>query len=218
MFKRILKISLVLMVLAAGKAHAYTEPGEGYYDPYDQYPWAVSIDYGRMTHSILNRVLRFNYELPLGRSKIYGVRGSYQLDRQFFLRRWLQPLVSTIELTGNVAYFDDPNGHIYQFNPYLFFRWRKFPWNEYLLTTIGIGEGMSWSSGIPQREIRDTKKALNARKFLNYLYFEITASIPKYPNWQLVYMVHHRSGVFGLYSPGITGSTAIGIGIRYLFR
>jgi hypothetical protein len=46
---------------------------------------------------------------------------------------------------------------------------------------------------------------------------EAAFALPAYPQIQVVGRIHHRSGAFGLYRAGNTGSNAVGIGIRYLF-
>lgn len=47
--------------------------------------------------------------------------------------------------------------------------------------------------------------------------FETTAALPMFPYLEAVARIHHRSGVFGLYGAGNSGSTAIGIGERVRF-
>lgn len=53
----------------------------------------------------------------------------------------------------------------------------------------------------------------DVRKTLNLLIFEGTLSLPKYSNWQLIYPLHHRSGVFCLYSPNNIGSNLLDFAI-----
>lgn len=192
-----------------------TDTSSSNFPPRD-YIWNITGFYGRMTNSILNRVVRFNYSLA--DAKLYSVEGAYQLPADCWVRRLLKPLVSTVFVGANGTYQDDPNGSLYEFNPFVMLRWQHFPWDKYITTTFGFAEGVSWASRLPAREIRDTKKAENARKFLNLLLFEVTTALPSHPDWQVVYRVHHRSGVFGLYSPGITGSTAVQLGIRHQFN
>ena len=54
---------------------------------------------------------------------------SYQLSPENPLRRFFQPLVSTLEIAGNISQRHDPNGLIYEFDPYLNFRCKSFPWD-----------------------------------------------------------------------------------------
>lgn len=209
--KKALAVSLILGISAVADAQSNAKDRA-----VDDYTWTAMFYYGQMTQSILNRVLRFNYE-SLGPAQLYAAEWAYQFPKSNVIRRLFSPIFSTVELAINGTYQDDPVGEIYQFNPMLIFRWLNFPWNNTLRTTLAIGEGVSYSSRIPSREIRDTKKAESAAKFLNFLMFEASFALPKYPNSELVYRIHHRSGVFGLYTKGITGSTAVAIGFRKRF-
>jgi hypothetical protein len=58
----------------------------------------------------------------------------------------------------------------------------------------------------------------NTKRLLNYLMLEAAFALPAYPQVQLLARIHHRSGAFGLYRAGNTGSNDVGLGIRYLFN
>jgi hypothetical protein len=45
---------------------------------------------------------------------------------------------------------------------------------------------------------------------------EATFALPKYPQWQLAYRIHHRSGIYGVFDTD-SGSNTIGLGLRYFF-
>ena len=64
-------------------------------------------------------------------------------------------------------------------------RWITFPWNRYLVTSV-----------------------------LHYLLIEAAVGLPN-SNWSLVARVHHRSGIFGLFSH--SGSNVLALGLRYRF-
>jgi hypothetical protein len=55
----------------------------------------------------------------------------------------------------------------------------------------------------------------DAQQALNYLLFEVALGLPEYPKWDLVFRIHHRSEVFGLYGAG--GSNFVGAGIKFSF-
>jgi hypothetical protein len=103
---------------------------------------------------------------------------------------------------------------IFEFEPYIAFRWANFPWNHYINTSFALGEGVSYASSIPALESRDNE---NTKRLLNYMLVEASFAAPAYPRLQLVARIHHRSGAYGLYHAGNTGSNDIGLGIRYLF-
>lgn len=178
--------------------------------------WGVLAYYARMTDRVMHQVLRFN--ISFARANIVA----YELDRELAcdnpIRRFLQPIVHQVNVAMNIAVQDDPNGPMFAVNPFLLLTWQYSLFPKTLITTFSIGEGVSYITGHPARETRDTERASNDRRFLNFLVVELTAASPEYPDWQLVYRIHHRSGVFGLYSPGIVGSTAVGLGIRHRFQ
>lgn len=185
-------------------------------DVYDKYEWGFMGYIGGMTGAEMYRDMYFDYD-GLGPGTLYTFEVDHQLSRDNWARKYLAPLLfaSTIELASNITYETDPTGPLVEFNPYFIFRWREFPWNNTLLTTFGVGEGVSWASHNPQQEIDSENSPGDATKFLNYVMAEITFSLPEHPEWQIMYRLHHRSGVFGLYCPGTVGSTAAGIGLRY---
>ena len=103
---------------------------------------------------------------------------------------------------------------IYEFDPYIVFRWTNFPWNRFVDTTLAAAEGVSYVTSVPWSEKRYNS---DCSRFLNYLMFEITFAAPSYPRLQFVVRMHHRSGGYGLYGAGNTGSNAVGAGVRYYF-
>jgi len=139
------------------------------------------------------------------------------LGCQNVFRESFQPIVEHKSVAVNGTFQDDPSGSLVGVNTFVLFTWQNFPWNQSIVTTMSILEGVSYMSGHPQWETRDPQKALNDRRFLNFLGAEVTAAMPSDPSWQLVYRIHHRSGAFGIYCPGIVGSTAVGFGIRHTF-
>jgi hypothetical protein len=93
-------------------------------------------------------------------------------------------------------------------------RWTAFPWNDYLTTTIAIGEGVSVASEVPAVEIRKNRPE---SQVLNYLFFEATFALPDQPNIELVTRLHHRSGIGGLINGVSDGSNYLGAGLRWRF-
>ncbi len=180
---------------------------------YDQYRWSAMYYYGitgsdalaRMAYGTFHRWPEHVQALELTRT----------LREDNFLRRLVSPLVGVVQLAGNVAVRSGSNEHtIYEFNPYLAFRWANLPWNHYINTSLAIGEGISYATSVPSLEKKANE---DTKRLLNYLMLEATFASPRYPRLQLVARVHHRSGAFGLYHAGNTGSNVLGLGIRYLF-
>jgi len=92
-------------------------------------------------------------------------------------------------------------------------RWITFPWNRYLDTSVAIGGGLSVTSEVPVLEKRDPDNS-QAATLLHYLLIEAAVGLPS-SNWSLVARVHHRSGIFGLFSH--SGSNVLALGLRYRF-
>lgn len=183
----------------------------------DNLPWAALFYWGRTANNTMYQVVEFNpggfldetlYSAELSR------RLSLQNPVQHFFQRFL--LVSSSELNANFTYRDDTSGPIYEVDPYFSIRWTKFPWNKYVATGFGIGEGISYDSHISSVEINNTSEG-NTQRLLNFLMLELTFALPKNPKWELVARIHHRSGVFGLYNAKNSGASAVGLGIRYRF-
>lgn len=178
---------------------------------YPDYPWAIMIYGGVLEEtSILNALTLHSKKGPA----IFSLEVSRELSPDNILRRYLQPLISPVALTGNVSYINDPAGPIYEFNPYMQFRWENFPWDRFIVNTYAVGWGVSYDSRVSTWEKQDSD---NSKRLLNYLMFETTFALPQYPRLQLVLRLHHRSGAFGLYGADNTSSNFVGAGVRYLF-
>jgi hypothetical protein len=174
-------------------------------------PWSVLFYWGKLQETSILRALILSSKTG---PNIYSFEVSRELPRNNILRSFVQPLVSTISVAGNVSYITDPAGPIYEFNHYLQFRWQHFPWDRFITNTFAVGWGVSYDSRVTTWEKRDSD---NTKPLLNYLMFEGSFALPKIPQWQLVVRLHHRSGAFGLYGADNTSSNFFGAGVRYNF-
>src|SRR5262245_52142241 len=114
-----------------------------------------------------------------------------------------------LEVEGQVGKHFGEQPH-WELNALVIGRWVTFPWKAYLHTTGAIGEGISYATEVPELERED-----GASQWLNYLLFEVTVALPKYPEWAIVGRIHHRSGFFGALAPN--GSNVVAAGIKYRF-
>jgi hypothetical protein len=203
MKRSIINLSLFLLFLTALSANATC-------NYYDDFPWSVMIYGGPLNENNLLDVTNFEK----GENSIYALEIAKQLDPCNVIRRYLQPLMTTVSFANTVAYIHDPNGPIYEWDPYLLFRWANYPWDRYITTTFGLGWGVSYDTRITVWEKHDSD---NTKHLLNFLAFEATFAIPHYPQWQLALRLHHRSGVFGLYGADNAGSNYFTVGLRYNF-
>lgn len=180
---------------------------------YDQYPWGLLYYYGITGTDSLVQIFEGNFRRwP---EHIQTVELEKTLDENNAFRRFFNPIVGIVQLAGAITMRNGSNQHtIYEVDPYINFRWANLPWNHYLTTSFSVGEGISYASSVPAVEKKDNQ---NTKRLLNLLIFEATFAAPTYPQLQWVARIHHRSGAFGLYRAGNSGSNDVGLGIRYLF-
>jgi len=93
-------------------------------------------------------------------------------------------------------------------------RWHHFPWNKWVVTTMAIGDGVSYSTDIPEYEVKINNKSTST---LNYLMFDVTFAHPNLPALALLLRWHHRSGIFGLIDNMHGGSDFFTVGLKYTF-
>lgn len=181
---------------------------------YDLYPWSVMYYYGATVDNSLLQVLTLQH-LKRWPEHIQSFELAHTLSEENFLRRFLSPIVGVVQVAGNVTIRNgDDQNTIYEFDPYIIFRWANLPWNHYVNTSFAFAEGISYDTSVPAIERDDND---HTKRLLNYLMFEATFAHPDYPRLQFLARVHHRSGAYGLYHAGNSGSNDIGVGIRYLF-
>ncbi len=204
--KKLIKTAFIFSFVCANTTWADT-------NFYNQHPWSLMYYYGQTVDNPLVDIFVGNVNhWP---EHIQSVELAKTLDTDNPLRRFFSPIVSVVQFAGSgtVRQGNDENT-IYEFEPYLLFRWVNLPWNQTVNTSFAIGEGVSYVSSVPAIEARQND---NTKRLLNYLAFEATFALPSHPEWQLVAKIHHRSGAYGLYHAGNTGSNDVGLGIRYLF-
>ena len=180
---------------------------------YDQYPWAATYYYGVSFTDPLFRILAG--DTHRWSEHIQSLELARTLGEENMIRRFFNPIVGVVQIAGNLTVRQGVRQPtIYEFDPYIAFRWANLPWNHYVNTSLALGEGISYATSVPSLEKKDND---NTKRLLNYLMMEATFALPSNPRLQLIARVHHRSGAFGLYHAGNTGSNDVGLGIRYLF-
>jgi hypothetical protein len=85
----------------------------------------------------------------------------------------------------------------------VYLRWRYFPWNDYVRTSIGVGFGPNIADNVAvgSTGVRTTSGVGIA----NYFSPEIELSLPSQPDVGLVVRYHHRSSIWGVL-PNTSGS------------
>jgi hypothetical protein len=163
--------------------------------------WAVTLLGGQYSGS---RLLELGAKLDPQDSYTTGLAVSYQFVDWGPHIRW--------ELEGQMHKHFGEQEHV-EFASSINARWITFPWNRYLETSVAIGGGLSVTSEVPVLEKRDPNNS-HAATLLHYLVIEAAIGLPN-SNWSLVGRVHHRSGIFGLFSH--SGSNVLQVGVRYRF-
>ncbi len=116
------------------------------------------------------------------------------------------------ELEGSYGYhFERQRYH--EFAVALIGRWHDFPWNEWLVTSFGLGIGPSFTTRVPRLEA-DHGGDTNV---LNQANLEITFALPNRPERELFLRLEHRSGILGLLGPAGAESNFAVVGYRYRF-
>lgn len=204
MLKKLLCYFLSLFILAIPSAIAATNTSNQ-----SQLPWSFLVYYGVMTQSILER----SFSSGFTSARLYSVEPALELAVPNALEEFF-----AWELAANLTFQTEPQGNIFELNPMIMFRWKYFPWNQFIITSIALGEGISYATNIPTVERRVINKNWGEPKNLvNFLALEITFSLPKYKQWELVGRIHHRSAAWGLYNAGNASSNALALGVRYHF-
>jgi hypothetical protein len=95
--------------------------------------------------------------------------------------------------------------------PVLGIRWHRFPWDDYVDTSIAWGIGPSYATQIPEIELirNDTSK-----NWLIHWFGDLSFGPPT-ANWEVLTRLQHRSDAFGALGGG--SSNALCAGLRYRF-
>src|SRR3990167_408414 len=198
---------LISTVLLFTSAHATTSyPVDQ--KLYDLYPWSLTYYYGQTVSAPLVDVLKLKWHRwP---EHLQSLELAYVLEEDDPFRQLMSPLFGVVELAldTSIRYGANEN-NIYEFNPYLIFRWANLPWNHVVTTSFAIGEGVSYDTSIPAIEKRQNT---DTKRLLNFLMLEATFADPNYPRLQLLLRIHHRSGAYGFYHAGNTGSNVVSAG------
>lgn len=98
----------------------------------------------------------------------------------------------------------------------LYLRWKLFPWNDYVRTTVAVSTGLNYATEVPPFERYRTRGP--GSRLLHFLSPEITFGLPSMPDLDLVLRFHHRSGAeLGFFNHTSGGAQYGTAGIRYRF-
>ncbi len=163
--------------------------------------WAVTLLGGQYSGS---KLLKLPGKVDFKDSYTAGLSLSYEFVDWGKHMRW--------EVEGQVLKHIGEQEHV-ELVSSINVRWITFPWNRYLDTTVAFGGGLSLATEVPVLERRDPDNS-DAAALLHYVMLEASFGLPN-SRWSVVARVHHRSGIFGLFSH--SGSNVLSAGLRYRF-
>ncbi len=101
----------------------------------------------------------------------------------------------------------------FEFNVAAIHRWKRFPWDHHVDTSLAFGSGLSFASETPKLE--EELETTGSNPLLVYLSLEAAFSPPGSEHWAVFLRIHHRSGVFGLINGVDGGSNTLTLGMRF---
>ena len=147
---------------------------------------------GRSNKKDLLELIRFKW----GRFEPYSVIGVAYRRSLFQSGRYYQ-----FEWGGNLVKHLE-KWSLLEGDALVVFRWKWAPWNEFVKTSLGVGEGLSLVTGYPSSE--SVSQPIRSH-FLNYLWVDVRFELPDVPAWAVDSIIHHRSGIYGLF--GVSGGS-----------
>ena len=165
----------------------------------DDLKWAATLYAGPLTKGTTKAVTNFSAKYEDSQIGVGALSWKFaELTRHLWF-----------EAEGQVAKHFGEQDH-WELNALMIARWVTFPWNAYLVTTVAVGDGISYATEVPKLEDKP-----DASQWLNYLLFEFTFALPTHPELALVARLHHRSGFYRALAPN--SINAVGFGIKYRF-
>ncbi len=162
--------------------------------------WSVTAFGGVHDDSRLWEILTFRGH-DFESSYLAGVAVTREVGASFDRLTW--------ELEGSLFRHFGNQSHL-EGNLALLARWRRFPWDSFVDTSVALGQGISVAAERPEIERPD------AQEVLHYTAVEAEFAPPSDSRWSVVGRIHHRSGVFGLYGTR-GGSNFHTLGVRLHF-
>ena len=121
----------------------------------------------------------------------------------------------SIELEGGLGgqFGDNATGQVWAAS---YLRYDRFPWDDYIHTSIAASVGVNYAFRNTAFEIAETTEG-SAKKLLHYFSPEVTFALPDRKENELVFRVHHRSSFAGAFGCDGCGSNVVTVGFRKRF-
>ncbi|GAB4177945.1 MAG: hypothetical protein Kow0020_13960 [Wenzhouxiangellaceae bacterium] len=201
---RLTALGGIVIAMGCGLARA-DDSDEGFVDHSGR--WQLSVYSGKAAKDrLLDIITRYNTGFI--DSYLVAVAPGY-IHRE--TRRW------RFEIEGQAVKHWGLQDH-WEFNAAYIARWKPFPWDEFVDTSLAAGAGVSYALEVPPIEPRaDRVTAERSAKLLGYLMAEVAFAPPGDARWAVFVRLHHRSGAKGLFKDVDGGSNFITGGLRWRF-
>lgn len=169
--------------------------------------WAATIYGGFASENRFSKILLTPWEAELETDTPW-IGGS--LSKR--IGTWGKSIAFELEGGAGYRFGDEDTGEVWGA---LYVRYDNFFWNDTVYTTLAASTGLNYASRISPIE-RD-KNDGDGSKLLHFFAPEVTFARPEDKNTELVFRLHHRSGVFGLFNGVSSGTNIPTIGLRKRF-
>jgi hypothetical protein len=176
-------------------------PAEAQKDPWDDTRYAIFV--GRHTDTRYLQILKLKTDFQASHIAWVGLARRLMTFGDY----------RHLEAELNVGQHWGMQNH-QELNALISHRWRRFPWDHYVDTSLAVGMGLSFASRHPPLEEREEQPPAVRRQA--YMMNDIEFSRVENPDLSLFLRIHHRSGIYGLISDS-RGSNFVGIGLRSSF-
>jgi len=201
-------MALAFFAIGSGSTVAFAGESEIDADEGDERPpWAVSLSVGVSSPDDFTSIFTAPWNTSFEDTGIIAAAGSRKLV-ELDENTWIDVELGLARRVGGSDHWE--------ISGLAFLRWDGVPWKEWLYTSFGVGVGPSFATGVWETERKKSGNGKGSRT-LNMLVPEIALALPDEPNKQLVFKLHHRSGIFGLINGVSGGSTFVTVGGRVRF-
>lgn len=136
----------------------------------------------------------------------------------FTLSRRVATILSRIDIEPEVGFgrrFGRQEG-VFELWGAVYGRYRGFPWDEWLTTTIALSTGLNWASEVSDLEAERSNDT-GGYQWQHFFSPEVTFALPSRPDVELLFRLHHRSGGYGLINDAGGASQYGTVGLRWRF-
>lgn len=168
--------------------------------------WAVTVYGGFVSDNSFSRLVLTPWDSEV-ETDIPWLGGS--LSRR--IATWGPSLSFELEAGAGYRFGSEKTG---EFWGVVYARYDGLPWNDIVYTTLAVSSGLNLAT---RNSDIEKGKSNGGSRLLHYFSPEITFASPEDKNTELVFRLHHRSGVFGLFDGVSSGINTVTFGLRQHF-